>query len=217
ETQRQQLVDSHQRLTDSNARHRRALEQATELSLGRGLELCEQGQVRQGLLWLARSLEIAPADADALAQRIRANLAAWARVLAPLKATIKHPEVGKADIVLSPDGKTAVTLGWSGALSKAQLWQTDTGQPIGEPLPFFRSWWADAPAVFSPDGKQVLVVDSATTVQLWDTATAKPAAAPLQHGDNVRVAVFRPDGKRLLTGCEDKTARLWEVTSGKPL
>src|SRR5262249_54579250 len=41
---------------------RRIEQLATDLALGRGRSLCEQGDVSQGMLWMARALELAPWD-----------------------------------------------------------------------------------------------------------------------------------------------------------
>jgi WD40 repeat protein len=55
------------------------------------------------------------------------------------------------------------------------------------------------------------------TAQLWDTASGKLIATPLQHERVVRAVAFSPDGKAILTGSADKTARLWDTASGKPI
>jgi serine/threonine-protein kinase len=58
--------------------------------LDRGLTLCEQRDIGTGMLWLARSLQTAPADAVDLQWVIRANLAGWSRQLHHLKAVLQH-------------------------------------------------------------------------------------------------------------------------------
>src|SRR5262249_562883 len=72
-------------------REKQALLRTTELRLAetyaeRGLSLCERGEVRPGVVWLARALEAAPDDAVELADNLRANLAGWGRLLSPLRA-----------------------------------------------------------------------------------------------------------------------------------
>ena len=48
------------------------------LTFERGQALCEQGDINGGVLWLARSLEMAErTDSPALGRVIRANLAGW--------------------------------------------------------------------------------------------------------------------------------------------
>jgi tRNA A-37 threonylcarbamoyl transferase component Bud32 len=61
---------------------------ASDIAFERGRSLSEQGHVPQGLLWMARALELAPSDNAALQQPIRANLAAWRDEVRPLKAIL---------------------------------------------------------------------------------------------------------------------------------
>src|SRR5262249_44324869 len=76
-------LDKDQKKT-AEALHSSQLRSAT-FALDRGLSLCEQGQVAFGMLWLARSLELAPADAHDLRRAIRANLAGWRSRVSPLR------------------------------------------------------------------------------------------------------------------------------------
>lgn len=56
---------------------REALIQSARLALRRGTEFCQRGELRLGLVWLAQSLEAAPADAEHLQQVIRRNIGLW--------------------------------------------------------------------------------------------------------------------------------------------
>src|SRR5207245_2990444 len=81
---------------------------ATTLAMERGLALCEQGQAARGLLWLARSLEMAPAHAADLQRASRASLTGWSRQIHPLRHVLSQ----KGQVIhaaFSPDGKTIVT------------------------------------------------------------------------------------------------------------
>src|SRR5262249_40058188 len=69
---------------------------------------------------------------------------------------------------------------------------------------------------FSPDGQTVLTGSSDGTARLWNAATGKPVAQPLQHQKGVNAVAFRPDGRAVLTGSWDRTARLWDAASGQP-
>jgi WD40 repeat protein/Flp pilus assembly protein TadD len=90
---------------------------------------------------------------------------------------------------------------------------------------------------FSPDGRLVLTGGGDNEARLWQIATGKPLAPPLQHQTSVRSfeymipfgaffppseggvtsVAFSPDSRLVLTGSFYKTARLWQVATGRPL
>ena len=93
-----------------------------------------------------------------------------------------------------------------------ELWETETGKPIGSPL---KHDYAVKAVAISADGKTALTTDS-NLVRLWETATGKPIGSPLKQ--KVVVVAISPDGKFALSaGWNDTTARLWETTTGKPI
>jgi eukaryotic-like serine/threonine-protein kinase len=190
----------------------RSLEQsrryAALLALDRGLALCEQGNANQGMLWLARSAEVAPADAADLRHVTGANLAGWSPSLGPLQAFLAHSDWVSA-VAFSPEGKTLVTCGSDGA---ARLWDVDTGLPAGPPLPH---GGAVAAVAFSPDGKTVVTGGADGMARLWEVSTATPARPPLKHGSAVFALALSPDGKTLATGGGDKAVRLWDLATGE--
>jgi hypothetical protein len=82
---------------------------------------------------------------------------------------------------------------------------------------------------FSPDGKAVLtgtydgtnrksgINVTAGIARLWDAATGRPIAAPMQHRSSLWNVAFSPDGKTVLTCSDDGTARLWDAATGRPI
>ena len=70
--------------------HREAVRGRAELAMDHGRALCEQGEIGQGMLWLARSLRLAAeARDDALERAARINLAEWsARLAAPWRSSV---------------------------------------------------------------------------------------------------------------------------------
>ncbi len=112
---------------------------SARLTLERALTLCEQGDVARGMLWLARSLEMAAStDDDALQRIIRANLAGWSRRLHPLRHRLEHPG-GVRAIAYSRDGTTIATGGEDGT---ARLWDAASGRLLGAPWPIPAPWRA---------------------------------------------------------------------------
>ena len=56
---------------------REARARGAEAALLLGLHRCEEGDVSSGMLWLARSLELAPADDEAMQSTICTSLSGW--------------------------------------------------------------------------------------------------------------------------------------------
>jgi WD40 repeat protein/tRNA A-37 threonylcarbamoyl transferase component Bud32 len=182
-----------------------------DLSVDQGLTLCEQGEVGRGLLRLARSLELAPADTTPLARAIRANLAAWSAQLRPLTGVLEHPKVGPMSpaAAISPDGK-AVLMG--GTDRQTWLWRPDTG----DVLCLARDEYLRA-AAFRPDGKAVATASLSGRVRLWDAETGKPLPGPAPAPEyTVSSLAFSPDGKIILTGSWDRVVQKWHAATGKP-
>jgi eukaryotic-like serine/threonine-protein kinase len=177
--------------------------------LDKGIDLCEKGEIGQGMLWLARSLELAPTDDDDLDRLIRGNLAAWGRQVNRLKAILPHESKVRA-VAFSPDGKTIVT---GCADGSAKLWDTDKAEAIGLPLRHDAQVLAVA---FGPDGKTILTGCADHIARLWDRDTRK-VTREFRHQDNVLAVALSPDGETVLTGSVDRTAQLWKATTGKPI
>jgi WD40 repeat protein len=72
-------------------------------------------------------------------------------------------------------------------------------------------------ATFSPDGTRVITASFDNTARVWDAATGKPVARPLEHQAWVRSATFSADGTRVVTASFDNTARIWDTVTGEPL
>jgi WD40 repeat protein len=111
----------------------------------------------------------------------------------------------------SPDAQRVVTASRDGT---AQVWDSRTGQSVGEPLKH------EAPvmwAQFSADGKRVVTASLDKTARVWDSETGHATTPPLRHDDGVLFSEFSSDGRKVATASLDKTVRLWDVRSGQPL
>jgi WD40 repeat protein len=187
---------------------------AALLALQTGLALCERGEVRPGMLWLAQCLEVAtkpaPAGAEDLAWRARANLAHWSRELVPVRAVLPHPG-GVRCVAFCPDGRTVLTGGWDGTVWR---WEAATGKPVGSPI---RHGEEGTRVALSGDGRRFVSAGSDQTARLWDAATGRPLSPPLAHPAVVCAVAWSPDGRTVVTGCQDGVARFWDAASGKPV
>jgi WD40 repeat protein len=200
------------------------------LACDRALALCEVGDARRGLHWLARGLEYAEQAGDApLELFLRSSLAGWRRQLVPLQAIRPHPGGISG---WTCDGRTLLT--WTarppgpGTGSAARLFSAATGEPTGV-LRLAHAGRITA-AAFSPDGRLIATAGADGRARLWEAATGKPVGPPLRHPGWVYAVAFSPDGTRLLTGSgvlsrDDRTkelstkgeARLWDIRGGRPV
>jgi WD40 repeat protein len=71
-------------------------------------------------------------------------------------------------------------------------------------------------AVWSPDGKTVVIVGNEHDVVVIDVATSKVRTLR-GHTDSIYTAEFSRDGRSLLTASDDGTARVWNIDDGSSL
>jgi WD40 repeat protein len=92
-------------------------------------------------------------------------------------------------------------------LGVVRLWNTTTGEPVGQP---FLSGTSHSlcPVVFSPDGR-LLAAGGHCTARVWDVGTGQPVGQPLAHPGDVWTVAFSPDSQLLATGGADSPVRLW--------
>ena len=186
-----------------------------QAAFDRGATLCEHGQVRRGLLWMAHSLELAPVDDEDLRRYIRMNLACWTRQIHHLRQacllTSAEDKNQGFHLAFSPDGQTLAAV----IAKKGRLWNTSTGLPIGDPLE--HPGTAISSLAFDPTGK-ILATGWTDGKQLsanqWDVATSQPIGQPIR-GYPPPVA-FSPDGKRLAALIDTaKKVRIVEAATGR--
>jgi WD40 repeat protein len=121
----------------------------------------------------------------------------------------------KGEVAFSPDGKT---LAGCGADGRVHLFDPATGKE----LPASRAGWNNGmqnPAVFTPDGKQLVVCCKQDDggVYLCETATGRKIREFAPHDYQPYLVALAPDGKTLVTGHNPKTFSLWETATGKQL
>jgi hypothetical protein len=163
--------------------------------LKRGLALCGEGKVNDGLLWFARGLEEAGDDAD-LQRPFRANLAAWGQE-PPASRELFRQKGAVTALAFGPDGKVVLTGGEDGT---ARAWQADDGKAVAEAPPAEGKVTAVG---FGAGGKEWLAADNGGEVRRLDPATSKPVGEPLEPPGAVLAMTAKADGKLMMCGtCE---------------
>ncbi|CCA71148.1 hypothetical protein PIIN_05083 [Serendipita indica DSM 11827] len=115
--------------------------------------------------------------------------------------------------VFSPDSSQIVSCS---ADQSIQLWDADTGQPLGEPICEHED--AVVAVAFSPEGSRIVSGSEDWTIRLWDTGSRQPLGEPLRgHEDRVSSVAFSPDGSQIVSGSYDKTIRVWDAETGQSL
>jgi WD40 repeat protein len=203
---------------EAEAARRTAEKQQAHLALAKGLGLCEQGEIDQGLLWLARALELAErGGATNLERPLRVNLSDWSRQLPRLLAQWGHPKACH-QLAFSLDGRLIATAGSDG---RVRFWDAATGKEDGSPLwqyvlPTHHTVWGVA---FSPDGKTVVTSGADGKAVLWDVASRKRlhdlVASPDTGDANVWSAAFSPSGSLVATAGPSEKVFLWQAATGK--
>lgn len=116
-------------------------------------------------------------------------------------------------VAFSFDGKSIVS---GGEDNTVRLWNTNTRQPIGNPLKGHK--YSVLAVAFSPDGKRIVSGSVDKTIRLWNAKTGEPIGKPLKgHQYSVVSVAFSPNGKEVVSGSDDKTIRLWDTETGKQI
>jgi eukaryotic-like serine/threonine-protein kinase len=195
-----------QRLEAANLETRR---QAASWALDWGVRLCEGSECDQGVLWLARALEIAPADATDLQWNIRTNLGGWQPQVNCIKGSLVN--TGEVmSVAFSPDGPQALTADENGGPC---LWNVAVGTMVRLPT----EHPGVVKAAFSADGLSVLTAGPDSAARQWQVGSGRPLGPELQHSGKVCVVTSSPDGSLIATGSMDGTAHVWDAHTGRPL
>jgi WD40 repeat protein len=199
---------------------------AAALALEKGQLLWKQGDADQALLWMARSLRMAPEGAGPLKAVIRTNLGAWRGQVNPLRMVLPH-EGWVGAVAFTSDGKTLLTA--SGAehqTGSIRRWDATNGQPRGDPLAIGRDGAAMEVLVFSPDRSSLLIGYGDGVARLINVADGETLWQSPSQGGSITRAAFSPDGKRVLLAWGDSrnwlkmkkgSVQLWDAATGKPI
>lgn len=111
-------------------------------------------------------------------------------------------------IVLTPDNQ--VVIGGSG--TSVQLWEVETGQPLGKLLGHFDVVQALA---LSPDGTLLASGGFDKSIRLWQLPTGQRLGMLTLHTDTVLALAFSPGGQLLVSSSIHDPIVLWDVNRGQ--
>jgi WD40 repeat protein len=114
-------------------------------------------------------------------------------------------------VAFSPDGKTMIAT--VNQDDTARIWDVVTGKELKE----LRHTSGVNSAMFSPDGKMVVMAGNDNSAWIWDMATGIEIIQLAGHISRVTSAMFSHDNKMVVTASQDDTARIWDVATGKEL
>jgi WD40 repeat protein len=215
ETQRQAAIRA----------RRESLRKLAELFVERGRDLCENGDIRLGVVWMARGGAYASEEPD-LGRICGLNVAGWLRRFTPsLRVVLQHDHVHVA--AFSPDGQRVAT-GHKAYddNDRAKIGSLAIHDTVsGKRLHLLELKQAAAALAWSKDGGLVAVgtgngnrenwgKGGTGAVQVVSAGDGQPRGKPLPHPHTVRSLAFHPGGKVLLSGCQDGSARLWSLETG---
>lgn len=117
------------------------------------------------------------------------------------------------NVAFSPDGSRVATVSMDGVC----LSDSGTGNQSAD-FNVDDAWdgWPQS-AIFSPDGRMMMITTAGDIVRLLDAATGQTIGELVGHHDRVLAASFSPEGARIVTASRDRTARLWDAATGNQI
>lgn len=122
--------------------------------------------------------------------------------------------VGISQVLFSPDGKILAAARGGGGENDILLWQTDTWEPIGEPLQGHSR--IVQRIAFATDSKLLASADGGGTILLLDVATRETVGELLDSG-SVNDLVFIEGGTVLVSAGAGGTIRFWDVVKQRAI
>jgi WD40 repeat protein/serine/threonine protein kinase len=112
-------------------------------------------------------------------------------------------------VVLTPDGRRAISGSWDGTL---RVWDLETGRSV-RTLEGHTDW-INAVAV-TPDANWALSASADRTLRVWDLENGQLVRTLTGHTDRVNAVVITPDGQCAISASADRTLRVWDLKSGQ--
>lgn len=112
------------------------------------------------------------------------------------------------DVSYSPDNRRIAASGVDGYV---RVWDADSGQPIGDPMPDHTGM---AHVAYSPDGDSLVTVDGAGTIRIF-AADGLSLTHEIDSDTEILTTIaFTSDGDRFATVGEDRVIQIIDTASG---
>lgn len=184
----------------------------TRLCLERAHQAFGREGHAEGMLWLARALENAPAEPPELARLIRTSVTGWHLGGKLMERVLRHSQSNAVHaLVFCPEGRRLAS---GGAGQTAILWDVSTGAPLATSLSHQGTVRALA---FHPDGASLASVGDDGMVRRWDAVTGGPVGEVLNIGGSLTGLRYSLDGAKLAVTGGTEGAILWDVATGLPV
>lgn len=135
---------------------------------------------------------------------------------------------GLSAAAFSPSGRHMLTTSLDGTVRVWQVlcpeveWEAEAQPAVAEPnvvslaYMFLAMNGVVGSAVFSPDGRKLLLASGSEDIQLLDAASGELLLTLAGgHQDWVRTAAFSPDGSYIVSAAYDGTVRVWSLQGGR--
>ncbi|NEQ50736.1 MAG: TIR domain-containing protein [Leptolyngbya sp. SIO3F4] len=194
-------VAIHQR-TIAQKNERRAISQLALSDLQRGVEQCQQGRLRSGVMFLLRGYQTSQlAKNSNLSASASTLLASWSRYLGPY--TSHNSEV--TEVAYSPDGQYVVSGDSQGNVTVFDKFS-------GKLLALLNDHQDSIQALlFSNDGKVLITASQDGHAFIWDVPKFERRIFALKHEGRINSVAITADGRRVATGSDDNTASIWDI------
>jgi WD40 repeat protein len=123
-------------------------------------------------------------------------------------------------VVFSPDGQTLASASCKERSTEQicvqgeiRLWNTVTGEPIGEPLTAHTNLVSDV--AFSPDGRRLATASHDSTAKVWDLSLGEVVQEFTGHSRELTSITFSPSEERIATADWDGQVKLWNAENGQ--
>jgi WD40 repeat protein len=165
------------------------------------------------------SHQTAPAIEQFITSLARVTRAPWLRPLKPtlyqsgaaLQRTLEGHTDAVSDVVVTADGRNAVSASWDNTL---RVWDLETGNILRTLVGHTNG--VNGVAV-TADGRRAVSASDDHTLKVWDLETGNALRALVGHTYGVYRVAVTEDGRRAVSASHDHTLKVWDLETGSAL